>query len=102
HAEDHASDEIREQVERLAGETQGWNALVDAYASSLSKFDDRHDALPLMLVMARVIEREQGDIDRALDMNRQILKLDDGNEQPLDALERLSLGKASFQDLLPI
>src|SRR5690606_18125194 len=31
HAEDHESEEIREQMERLAAETQGWNQLVDAY-----------------------------------------------------------------------
>ena len=55
-----------------------------------------------MLVMARVIEREQGDVDRALDMNRQILKLDERNEQALDALERLYLGKGQFEELLKI
>jgi tetratricopeptide (TPR) repeat protein len=35
-------------------------------------------------------------------MNRQILKLDERNEQALDALERLFLGKANFEDLLRI
>ena len=57
----------------------------------------REDALPLMLVMARVIEKEQGDVDRALDMNRQILELDERNEQALDALERLYLGKGQLR-----
>ncbi|NVB84939.1 MAG: tetratricopeptide repeat protein [Kofleriaceae bacterium] len=102
HAEDHQSEEIHQQIERLAAETQGWNQLVDAYAASLPKFDRREDALPLMLVMARVIEKEQGDVDRALDMNRQILKLDERNEQALDALERLYLGKGQFEDLLKV
>ena len=55
-----------------------------------------------MLVMARVIEKEQGDVDRALDMNRQILELDERNEQALDALERLYLGKGQFEELLDI
>src|SRR5262249_48953680 len=59
-------------------------------------------ALPLMLVMARVIEKEQGDVDRALDMNRSILEIDAGNEQALDALERLYLGKQRYEDLLGI
>src|SRR6185312_2215792 len=58
--------------------------------------------LPLMLVMARVIEREQGDVERALDMNRQILKIDERNEQAVDALQRLYLGKGQFEDLLKI
>ncbi|HWU88034.1 MAG TPA: hypothetical protein VN253_12195, partial [Kofleriaceae bacterium] len=102
HAENHRDEDIRQQAERLAGETGGWNELVDAYAASLPKFEHRADGLPLMLVMARVIEKEQGDVDRALEMNRQILELDEGNEQALDALERLYLGKGRFQDLLDI
>ena len=38
HAEDHESEEIHQQIERPAGETRGWNQLVDAYAASLPKF----------------------------------------------------------------
>jgi tetratricopeptide (TPR) repeat protein len=102
HAEDHESEEIHGQIERLAAETGGWNALVDAYAASLPKFSHREDALPLMLVMARVIEKEQGDVERALDMNRQILAIDERNEQAVDALQRLYLGKGQFEDLLKI
>ncbi|MDB4953107.1 MAG: Tetratricopeptide 2 repeat protein, partial [Myxococcales bacterium] len=76
--------------------------LVDAYAAALPKFTHQADALPLMLVMARVIEKEQGDIDRALEMNRQILAIDEHNEQALDALERLFLGKGGFEELLKV
>ena len=101
-AEDHEAEWIRAELERLAAETNGWNQLVDAYAAALPKFTSKADALPLMLVMANVIEREQGDVERALDMNRQILAIDEGNEQALDALERLYLGKGQFQDLLDI
>src|SRR6185436_1139750 len=100
HAEDHEAESIRTELERLAAETNGWNQLVDAYARSLPRFAHKIDALPVMLVMASVIEREQGDVDRALDMNRQILAIDDGNEQALDALERLYLGKGQFEELL--
>ncbi|MGE3767423.1 MAG: tetratricopeptide repeat protein, partial [Kofleriaceae bacterium] len=102
HAEDHESEEIRAEAERLAGETQGWNPLIEAYATSLPKFAHKADALPLMLVMARVIEQEQGDVERALDMNRRILELDEQNEQALDALERLYIGKGQFEELLGI
>ena len=101
-SEDHESAAIYTEVERLAAETNGWNTLVDAYAAAVPKFGDKRDALPLMLTMARVIEQEQGDIDRALDMNRQILALDEGNEQALDALERLYLGKGRFEELLSV
>jgi tetratricopeptide (TPR) repeat protein len=101
-AEDHESESIRGELERLAAETSGWGPLVDAYAAALPKFSHKADGLPLMLVMARVIEKEQGDALRALEMNRQILAIDEGNEQALDALERLYLGKGQFQDLLDI
>jgi tetratricopeptide (TPR) repeat protein len=102
HAEDHEAEWIWKEIERLAAETQGWNQLVDAYGASLGKFEHKQDALPLMLVMARVIEREQGDVDRALDMNRQILALDERNEQALDALDRLYLGKGRYEDLMSV
>src|SRR5205085_782304 len=102
HAEDHESEEIRAEIERLAAEIAGWNQLVDAYAASLPKFGHKADALPLMLVMAQVIEKEQGDVERALDMNRQILAIDETNEQALDALERLYLGKEQWENLLGI
>ena len=42
------------EIERLAAETGGWNELVDAYAASLREVRPQGDALPLMLVMARV------------------------------------------------
>jgi golgin subfamily B member 1 len=102
HAEDHEAEWIRIEIERLASETQGWGQLVDAYQASLAKFAHAADALPLMLVMARVIEQEQGDIDRALEMNRNILELDERNEQALDALQRLYLGKQQFDKLLEV
>ena len=101
-SEDHGSDAIHTEVERLAKETGGWNTLVDAYTAALPKFGDKRDALRMMGVMASVIESEQGDVDRALEMNRQILELDERNEQALDALERLYLGKGRFEDLLKV
>jgi tetratricopeptide (TPR) repeat protein len=101
-AEDHKAEWIRVELERLAEETGAWTALVDAYQQSLGKFTVKADALPLMLVMARVLETELGEVDRALEMNRQILAIDDANEQALDALERLYLGKGRYEDLLAV
>jgi len=100
-AEDHESEEIRTEAERLAGETTGWAQLLEAYSAALPKFEHKPDALPLMLVMARIMQ-EQADVDAALDMNRRILEIDEGNEQALDALEKLYLGKGQFEQLLGI
>jgi golgin subfamily B member 1 len=102
HAEDHAAEWIRTEIERLAQETGAWNQVVDAYTESLPKFSYKADALPLMLVLARLVETEQGDVDRALEINRQILEIEEGNEQALDALERLYVGKGRFTELLEV
>lgn len=106
HAEDHEAESIRAELERLAAETGAWQELVDAYGASLAKFGDRRDALPLMAVMARALEKELGQHDRALELNRAIVELDPGNPEmvdtALDALERLFLGKGQFQALLDI
>lgn len=102
HAEDHEAEWIRTEIERLAQETGAWNQVVDAYAASLPKFTHKSDALPLMIVMARVVETEQGDVDRALEINRQILEIDEGNELALNALERLYVGKGRFTELLEV
>ncbi len=105
HAEDHEAESIRAELERLAGETGAWQDLVDAYGASVAKFTasgDRRDALPLISVMAKALERELGQHDRALELNRTIVDLDGSNEDALDALERLYLGKGQFQALLDI
>ncbi|HVV83476.1 MAG TPA: tetratricopeptide repeat protein [Kofleriaceae bacterium] len=117
HAEDHQAEWIRTELERLAKETGAWNELVDAYGASLAKFGvaggpgsgagaagggDRHDALPLLSVMAGALERELAQHDRALELNRQIIEIDPANQEALDALERLYLGKGQFQALLDI
>ena len=101
-AEDHEAEWIRTEVERLANDTGGWNQLVDAYTAALPKFTHKGDALPLILVLARVLEKEQGDVDRAVDMNRSILEIDNGNEQALDALIQLYLGKQKYTELLDV
>ncbi|KAB2911170.1 MAG: tetratricopeptide repeat protein, partial [Kofleriaceae bacterium] len=112
HAEDHEAESIRAELERLAGETGAWQDLVDAYATSVQKFVEsgakgagggsKRDAMPLMSVMARALEKELGQHDRALELNRTIVDLDDSNEEALNALERLYLGKGEFQALLDI
>ncbi len=101
-SEDHEADWIREQLERLAAETGAWAELVGAYEASYDKFSDRSQALPLMLVVAQVLEVELGEIDRALSTNQAILALDDHNQAALAALERIYLGKQEYEALLDV
>jgi tetratricopeptide (TPR) repeat protein len=101
-AEDHEPDETRSELERLAAETGGFEALVEAYESAYGKFSSPVDALPLMSVVARVQERELGETDKALATSKKIYELDDSNQVALDALERLYLAKQQYDDLLAI
>ncbi|MBK9030356.1 MAG: hypothetical protein IPL61_03295 [Myxococcales bacterium] len=102
HAEDHEAEWIRVELERLAQDTGTWQELVAAYGASLPKFSATIDALPLMSVMATALEQELGQSDRALELNRQIVDADPSNQDALDALERLYLGKGQFQALLDV
>jgi len=92
---------VRVEAERLATETGGFAELVTAYEAAVPKLDGL-DRLPLMLVVARVYESELGQPDRALQTNTEILKLDDNNQQAIEALERLYLATERYQDLLGI
>lgn len=102
HAEDHSAAWIREQVERLAQETGSFAELVAAYEASYDKFSDPRDALSLMSVVARLLEQELGEIDRALETCQKIVALDDSNEEALNALERLFVGRERYDELLDI
>lgn len=102
HAEDHEAEWIRAELERLAAELGTWQELVAAYGASLPKYATPLDALPVMSVMAAALEKELGQHDRALELNRQIVDLDPHNQDALDALERLYLGKGQFQALLDV
>ncbi|MCS6914793.1 MAG: tetratricopeptide repeat protein [Myxococcales bacterium] len=101
-AQDHRAEWVRTELERLAAETGGWAQLVEAYAAAVPKFGDPVDALPLLLVVARVYEEQLRDADRALETNRQILAIDEHNPQAIEALERLYLRTARYRELLEI
>ena len=92
----------RENSERLAGETNAWPALVDAYTSAYENVTDPIDRLPLMTTVAAAYEREMGDSHQALETNKGILELEPQNEQALAALERLYLATQQYDALLDV
>lgn len=102
HKEDHESEAIRTEVERLAGETGAWTEIVEAYEQTLENNPDTLDSLPIMLVIARVLEEELGDVDKALEVNGKILEADPSSESAIHALERLYLGRERYDELLDI
>ncbi len=106
--EDPELDWARTEIERLAAETNGYEALVQAYEAAYldqggtsAKVGGR-EALPLMAVVAKVYEHDLGEADKALRTNAEILKLDDTNVDAITALERLYLRTERYTELLDI
>lgn len=93
---------LRTELERLAAETTGYEALVSAYEAAVPKFADKFDALPLLLVVARTYEEQLQLAEKAIETNRQILAIDENHETALGALERLYLKTARYPELLGI
>ncbi len=102
HAENWQAEHIRTQLERLAGQTGKWSELVSAYQESARKFADSAEALPLYAVIARVLEKELGDIEQAIAVNQKILELSENDEEAVNALERLFIGQQRFAELQAI
>ncbi len=92
----------REELTRLAKETASWQQLVGVLEKAVVKLSREESKLPLLQTMASVLEEHLGDVERALAVNKQILDIDDGNTNAMDALERLYLGKQQFGELLDL
>ncbi len=101
-ADDHTREATRDELERLAHETGGQEVLVEAYERAIKTFKNPVDALPLMSVVARILEEDLGETDRALAITRRILELRPDEPSAVDALERLYLAKQAYPELLAI
>ncbi len=99
---DHTAQWLRPELERLAAEINGFVQLVRCYEEAAPKFTDRVEALPLLLVVAKVYEEQIEDADKAIETNRQILGIDENNGLALEAMERLYLKTARYPELLGI
>lgn len=65
---------IWQHLERLAKETGAYAELAEAYEATLTSEGHSRDTLPILEALARLVEQELGDLDRALALNRAILR----------------------------
>ncbi len=93
---------VREELERLADITKKWTSLLGAYEGVFDKFSEPEDSLPLRRVVARIYEKELGDLEKALEVNKSILEILPDDLDAVEALERLYIAKASFEDLVQV
>ena len=99
---DAASEWVREDGERLAGETGRWSDLVNAYEQALEATVEPVDRLPLMLTVARVYEEELTNDEQALRVSAEILELEPQNVQAVEALVRLYSKAERYSELLEV
>ncbi len=93
---------LREELERLAEATGRWQELVEAYEGSLEKFADPLDSIPVRRVVALALERQLGEMERAIEANQAILAIAPDDIEALQALERLYGLSGQWEALLKV
>ncbi|EDM75103.1 tetratricopeptide repeat protein, partial [Plesiocystis pacifica SIR-1] len=100
--EDHTQADSAEHMRRLAEETNLWGELVGSFEQAYDKYGPDVDSLPLRLTVAEVYEKRLADLEKALEVNKQILEIDPEQETALASLERLYLALGREEDLLKV
>lgn len=98
-------DELRAEVETLAGASGQWAHLAQEYVSligSVSEESSEDDALPLMLAVARIHDEELEDLDMAEVFYERALAVDPENEQAILALENIHRRTENWDALVDI
>lgn len=88
-AVDPAHEEVRANVDRLAGALEDWNGLVSCYEAALRHTEDAIVQSSLLSTMARVHDEKRGDPRAAIRTFERMLVIDPSDTSPLDALEAL-------------
>lgn len=95
-----ADHELREQVERLAEETEGYDELATAYEHIADAVPRGPLAERLYLVLAKVQSEKLDDLPGAEGSLRKILEFDPTNEIALDALAQLFSGRGKDKEYI--
>lgn len=91
-----------EDLERLAGEVNGWETVVATYEGLLPTGKKKNTNIPLKLKLARVLDEELGQQDKALEHYGAILAEDPKNSGAVAALEKLYAHMGRYEELLDI
>lgn len=98
-------DELRAEVETLAGASDQWAHLAQEYVSligDVSEESTEDDALPLMLAVARVHDEELNNLDMAEVFYERALAVDSENERAILALESIHRRNENWDSLVDI
>jgi tetratricopeptide (TPR) repeat protein len=98
---DALSEQITDQLERLAREVDGWEELAQFYRAVLEGLDD-DDRKRMLKMVARVFDEELRDRGRAEEAFCQVLEIDGADEDALVALDRIYTEAGMFEELSQI
>jgi tetratricopeptide (TPR) repeat protein len=91
----------REQLERLAGVTQRWDDLADAYESAIVKTEGL-TRREILSALARLHDLRRDDPRKALDAYERLFAVDEADIEPLDAMESLATLLSDWSTLVRV
>ena len=94
-------DEARVDVERLAGEMNGWDRLVSGFETAIEAVSDPHQAVPIRLSYGQTLTQLDR-IDEAVEQYRLVYELESNNLSAIAALGDLYLTTERYRELLDI
>lgn len=104
-AEEPLDDDLRQEVEVLAGTANQWENLAGVYRDLVGKVTDEQseeDALPLIIATARVQDEHLANLDMAEAFYDRALAVDPENETALGALESIYKRMEDWESLVRI
>lgn len=101
-AEDPASSETQEQLERIAEAGGEWQELAEVYEEQFDRLEDPVVAGLLHLKVARIYEENLGNTGGAIEHYQKVLERDNSQIEAADALERLYQLSERYEDLAGI
>jgi len=96
------SEQVSDELERLADITQDWGPIVDVGDRLLASELAPETRLAVLSRSARVLDQRLGDPGRAIEVYRQVLDIDPENSAALAALDRVYSQIGMSQDLAEI
>ncbi|MEM7434679.1 MAG: tetratricopeptide repeat protein [Myxococcota bacterium] len=96
-----AMEEARVHAERLAGEMNGWDKLVDGYESAIDAVSDPHQAVPVRLSYGQTLAALER-TEEAIAQFRLVYELESDNLGAINALGELYLRTEQYRELLGI
>ncbi|MFN3202425.1 MAG: hypothetical protein ACE366_28760 [Bradymonadia bacterium] len=101
-AEDYGNPDLQAPLDRIAGEIEAWQPLVEAYLGGIESFGDLEAAAEILHKVAGVYETRLGADEPAVECYRRVLLIDDSRMSALDALEGIYTRHHDHEGLVEI